>query len=107
MTDETPTTRQDQVPDELVENQLRQLLGGHPVGAPAYLKARIVANLPEEKTPLIITWLRESLWRSALACLLPVAFGFGLGYLSYAQEGFPTEEVLYSNISAEYLIDEI
>jgi hypothetical protein len=59
------------------------LARGRSHAAPAYLSARILANLPASTTPFeaLAEWLSNSVWRAAATAMVPLIVGFGAGAL--------------------------
>jgi predicted Abi (CAAX) family protease len=82
-------------PQKLVE-QLDQALERLPVEpAPAGLRERIMAELPEDSWQRLSNWLTASLWRPALAAAFSLALGFAIGF--YQTE--PADQDLVDELS--------
>jgi hypothetical protein len=74
MTNENPD-RLEQLLDKLQYNQPT---------APTLFRARLLAELPSQKGDDLLSWYRESPWRPVYAAVLPLLFGFGLGFFDFA-----------------------
>ncbi|NOX49009.1 MAG: hypothetical protein GXP16_00520 [Gammaproteobacteria bacterium] len=84
--------------DELEEQRLP---------APTYLRQRILTNLPAHGALNdwfgVFTWLQNSLWRGAVAMLIPVAIGFSVGtYIPQESQNYSVETLLYADNLEEF-----
>lgn len=106
-------TEMDKTELELKDRELDvvlEQLANQQNGAPAYLAARIVANLPEPSAfDHIKTWLHGSAWRGATALLLPLALGFvlGLNNVEVDNSWAESESLVFADSLLEYDNSEI
>ncbi len=96
-------------PEASLDRDLERLREAQPA-APAYLKERIVANLPErDPGQELLDWLRASAWRGVTAAALPLLLGFAIGLSAGddAELDMETDSLIFAEVWEAYQTDEI
>ena len=98
--------------DNVTEDQLTHALNSltHEQHlAPEYLVARVInrlANLPAKREPfdLALAWFQETLWRGALAAVLPILLGVAVGSVNLTEqdEWNEAEMWVFADVLEEY-----
>ncbi len=92
-----------------LERDLERLRASQPA-APAHLKERIIANLPErDPWQDLFDWLRASAWRGVTAAALPLLLGFAVGLAAGddPELELATDSLIFAEVWEAYETDEI
>ncbi|MEM7077274.1 MAG: hypothetical protein AAF513_01485 [Pseudomonadota bacterium] len=94
--------------DRDLEDLLDQL-PAHQSPAPAHLRGRIMAHLPQhEEDPLALLrhWLIGSAWRGLGTVAMPLLIGFALGYSQITSDPYEVDGMLFTQTSDVYEVGE-
>ena len=98
--------------DKDLIDQLHEL-GNHDPGAPTYLAAKVIANLPlRDPFEQALAWFSQTLWKATAAVATPLLIGFTLGISGVANNGaddtawYDSDYLAYADMLEEYPYDE-